>query len=121
MHAQLRSLSVKVGPLSEFTPADPTYFGALLDATIGPAGGLGEEIFQATVCSPRWLADNVLAGPNKGFAFVRHHLVIDHWDAAHVEKLIVDLCGRVSGPTWSDVANKLSRYLAWEFEDYAPT
>jgi len=120
VRAQLRSLSLEFDSLGEFRPTDPTHFGALLDATIGPAGGPGEEIFQATVCSPSWLADNVLAGPNKGFVFLRHHLVVERWDAAHVENLVIDLCDRVSGPTWSDVASKLSRYMAWEFEDYAP-
>lgn len=120
MRAQLHSLSIECDPLGEYKAADPTYFGALLSATIGPEDGPGEEIFQATVCSPAWLADHVLGKTDKGFVFLRHYLVVARWDADRVEMLVSDLCSRASGRTWSEVAGKLSRYLAWEYEDYMP-
>lgn len=117
MHAQVRSLSIEGEPIDQFCPPDPRQFGVQLAAMIGPNGGPGGEIFYLTVCTPAWLAENSLGEPNKGFAFVRHHLVVDRWSARQVEGAIDDLCRRASGPAWSDVAAVLGRYLAWEFED----
>jgi hypothetical protein len=97
-------------------PPEGDDFGVVVTAYIGPAGGEGAELFELTVCTSGWLAENV-ATP-KGFAFLRHHLVVDRWDEALVERAVRDLCLRNEGDTWNEVATKLSRYAYWEFEDY---
>ncbi len=97
-------------------PDDPEHFAAEVTAYIGPAGGRGAELFEFHVCTPRWLAEQ--ASMPKGFAFLRHHLLVGRWDAGLVERAIRDLCLRTEGEDWQEVATKLSRYGYWEFEDY---
>jgi hypothetical protein len=91
-------------------------FGILVAAYIGSVGGSGADLFDFTVCIPRWLAANI-ALP-KGFAFLRHYLVVEQWDKALIERAIGDLCAHTEGADWNEVALKLSRYGQWEFEDY---
>lgn len=96
----------------------PDDFGVLLEAQIGPSGGHGEEAFYVTVCSPKWLAEATMSGNGKGYEFVQHRLVVRRWDPALVRRALADLCTHTSGGDWHEVATKLSRYLAWEFDDY---
>lgn len=97
-------------------PDDLAHFAADVTAYLGPAGGEGADLFEFRVCTPGWLAEH----PNmpKGSAFLRHHLLVERWDAALVERAIRDLCLRTEGGDWQEVATKLSRYGYWEFEDY---
>lgn len=91
-------------------PPGAVDFGVNVTALLRPAGGEGEESFQLTVCTPGWVAENV-AMP-KGFAFLRHHLIVERWDEDLVQRAIQDLCLRNEGSNWSEVATKLSRYAA---------
>lgn len=123
MHAVLRSLdSPALDPdtLDSYVPPIADDFGVLVSALIGPDDGEGEEIFYVTVCSPTWLARAAMAENAKGFEFVRHRLVVERWDPQLFHRAVSDLCSHASGSDWSEVANKLSRYLHWEFEDYTP-
>jgi Immunity protein 8 len=55
---------------------DPASFAFGVQLLIGPAGGLGEESFELTVCSPEWLAERCKSGePVSGL----HHVVVG-WD-----------------------------------------
>ena len=124
MHAALRSLdSPDLAPetLETYKPPLPDDFGILLMAFIGPSDGAGEELFHVTVCSSKWLARATMAGPTKGYEFQRARLVVSRWDPDLFRRAISDLCLHAIGADWSDVANKLSRYLDWEFEGYTPT
>jgi Immunity protein 8 len=118
VHAELRSLLAPDAPggdPSAFTPDDPFDFGLLVQALIGPAGEPGEESFDFTVCTASWLARQDLP---KGFEFQRGKLVLNHWDPGLMVRAISDLCLRTQGADWRAVAEKLSRYARWEFEDY---
>lgn len=120
MRAELKSLlswdvDSQSGDLTTFRPTDPADFGVGVAAQIGPAGELGEEQFQFTACSPAWLARQPL---QKGFAFVRHTLVLDQWDPALIQRAIADLCRGTEAETWSDIAIQLSRFGLWELENY---
>jgi hypothetical protein len=121
MQAVLRSLeSPDLAPdsLDSYQPPIPDDFGILLMAMIGPKDGPGEEAFYVTVCSAKWLAWATMTENAKGFEFVRHRLAVNRWDPALFRRAVSDLCLHTSGHDWSEVASKLSRYLAWEFEDY---
>ena len=50
--------------------------------------------------------------------FVRHVLVIERWDPTLVESAIRNLCQTTFGETWNEIAERLSRFGHWEFEDY---
>lgn len=118
MRAELRSLhspDVDGGSLRSFQPANSEHFALNVTALVGPAGEKGEESFEFRVCSPSWLAQEELP---KGFAFLRHTLLVVRWDVGLVERAISDLCMRTEGETWGEVAQKLSRFGGWEFEDY---
>lgn len=94
-------------------PVAMTEWEAMSVATVACAPSA--ERFQFTVCSPGWLAEQSLP---KGFAFLRHTLVVERWDAGLVERAISDLCRRTEGETWDEVAVQRSRFGWWEFEDY---
>jgi len=120
MHAVLRSLeSPDLAPdsLDTFQPPIRDDFGILLMAKIGPQDGLDEEAFYVTVCSPKWLAWATMTENAKGFEFVQHRLAVSRWDPPLFRRAVSDLCLHTSGTDWSEVANKLSRYLAWEFAE----
>ncbi len=123
MHVSLRSLdSPNLAPdsLDSYRPPLSDDFGILLTALIGPSDGAGEEVFYVTVCSAKWLARATLDENGEGFEFVRHRLVVERWDPGLFRRAIGDLCAHTSGDSWQEIGNRLSRFLAWEFEDYAP-
>lgn len=96
-------------------PADLDDFAIGVQAPIGPRGHPGEEVFYFTVCTPSWLQQRLTADK---FIFGAHKLIVARFDWGTIEEAIRDLCRRVSGSTWEEVANKLSGFLQWEFEDY---
>ena len=107
MRAALRSLhsaDTDDGSLGSFRPDDSEHFALHVMALVGPADGPGEESFDFTVCSPSWVARQELA---KGFAFMRHTLLLARWDAGLVERAISDLCARPEGADWAEVGQKL--------------
>lgn len=105
--------------LETYIPPVANDFGVLVLAEIGPADDdRGADGFYVTVCSPNWLARMALEENDKGFEFIHHQLVVDRWDPVLFQRAIQDLCYSTTGEDWDEVATKLSRYLAWEFEDY---
>ena len=117
MRAELKRLDSADAPegLASFRPADPRNFVLPVGAVIGPAEMPSEELFYFTVCTAAWLRANP---PEKGFTFLRHYVLLSRWDYSVLERAIGDLCRRTEGQDWAEVAAKLSRYGAWEFEDY---
>jgi hypothetical protein len=101
--------------VSDYAPEDPGMFGILVQAIVGPSDGEGEESFDFVVCSSRWFDAQ---GYDKGFAWPRHHLFLERWDYAIVERAITDVVERAEGADWNSVAEKIARYGHWEFEDY---
>jgi hypothetical protein len=82
---------------------------------VGPDSEPGEESFDLTVCTPKWLvtrtSDNL---PLVG----RHHLIVNTYDWPLVERFLRHLISLIEAPTWPEVATKISRLGHWEFEDY---
>lgn len=98
-----------------YSSLPPGHFGLLVQAMIGPEGAPGEESFDFVVCTPSWLAERVA---DDGYVFGRHYLIVKSFDLAVIRTAIVDLCKQASGPDWESVANYLSRFGKWEFEDF---
>ncbi|MTH61458.1 Imm8 family immunity protein [Paracoccus litorisediminis] len=127
MRASIKSLDIEGLDDPEAWPEDIEYFAALIVMTIGPDYEDAGEFFSCTVCSPLWFAENVLKTkrldpshediqhPPK---FGRHYLFATRFN----EKLIVEAVRHwvtsQEGVDWQDLAVRLSRNLAWEFEDY---
>lgn len=118
MRAEIKELhSPDAYDLATFVPDDPARICVLVQIIAGPEGEPGEESFDVVVCSPGWLSDQVRAhGPTSG----RHHLVVETFDWPVLRKYFVNLVHSCEGEDWSEVAAKLSRHGAWEFEDYQP-
>lgn len=101
---------------------DPRNFCVLIQAFIGPKGQAGpggepaEESFDFMVCTHEWLAEYLT---QNAFLWGRHYLFLDHYDYDVIRDQIERLCRRATGyDTWGEVAERLSRYGHWEFEDY---
>ena len=116
MKAAIRRVhSPDVPDLAGYNPPDPEVFGFLLQVMIGPEGGEGEESFDVTVCSPKWLLreygkEDVIVG--------RHHLILLEYDYGRLMRTIESFCRNCDGLTWDELALKLGRLGKWEFEDY---
>ena len=82
---------------------------------IGPAGAEGEESFDITVCSPKWLLQQ---HTEQDVILGRHHLIMLKYDFDRLLRAIEALCEEAEAPTWEEVATKLGRFAKWEFEDY---
>jgi hypothetical protein len=97
--------------LSPDSPRDST----LLVFAAGPADRPGEETFQATVCTPAALAELVA---RDGVVPGRHYIFVESLNTEQVENFVHDRLRRISGETWTELAEKIGRIGYWEFEDY---
>ncbi len=117
MEAKLKGiLSPDIDDLENYHPEDPTCFGFLLRAMVGPADEEGQESFDIEVCTPKWLektyrSDDVVVG--------RHHLIVREYNFDRIVGKINNFVRSCSGKDWDEVAAKVSRLGYWEFEDYA--
>jgi hypothetical protein len=115
MQGELRSLTTVEGDLIDdlvFVEGEDFEIGLL--AEIGPKGEEGAELFYLTALSPSIVGNLAKDGPR----FLRHFLVMKSFDESTAKDAVERLCRRTNGPDWKSVAEKLARYMAWEFEDY---
>jgi hypothetical protein len=116
MRATIRRLhSPDIDDLVRYRPTEPDCFGFLLQILAGPENSPGEESFDVLVCSPRWIAethspDDIIEG--------RHLLILLEYDFDRLERFLHMRIAEASGESWEDVAEKLSRFGRWEFENY---
>ena len=116
MRAALRRLhSPDVFDLVNYQPDPADDFGFLLQALVGPEGGVGEESFDFVVCTPKWLERR---RKKSDVIFGRHHLIMFEYDYDRLLRTIEHLCDSAEGNSWDEIATKLARFGKWEFEDY---
>ncbi|WP_104092563.1 immunity 8 family protein [Arthrobacter sp. GMC3] len=117
MKATIRSLaSLWIDDLDSWRPLEESWsVGIRLLA--GPDGEPGEESFDITVCSPAWIAEQV---DRDGIWDGRHHLIVSEFNWPRIRSFITGRVEAGQGQTWIEVAEKLGRLGAWEFEDYRP-
>nr|WP_248305848.1 immunity 8 family protein [Devosia sp. MC1541] len=97
-----------------YWPDDVEDFCVAAEAMIGPDGEDGADIFSFEVCTPKWFYKNRL----NSAAFARHVVFVSAYDEKAVQNLVVDTVANITGGTWSEIAEKLSRHFRWEYEDY---
>jgi hypothetical protein len=51
---------------------------------------------------------------------MRHTLLVRKYDLDEITKTITDYIDQCEGNDWMEIAQKLSRVFAWEYEDYQP-
>ncbi|AJC15124.1 immunity 8 family protein [Pandoraea sputorum] len=117
MKAEIKSLHSLLleDRLIDYWPDDVSNFGTWIRAYIGPQGEASSESFDIHVCTPEWLkAQCATQSPLWG----RHMLFVEVYDYDAIKTAIERYVAAVDGDDWADIAAKLSRVGAWEFEDY---
>jgi hypothetical protein len=120
------------GDLRDYQPADPERFGIDITAFVGEAGdepAAGADACEFVYCTPAWLLDNFagrdapgsvlrVAGIDSanGVLFGRGLFLTDRWSYQVLEETVISICAKISGNSWDDVGNGLSRYFFWEGE-----
>jgi hypothetical protein len=97
------------------TPDDPECCCVLMSAHIGAKGSKGSDKFDFTVVTPKYL----LECPET--RWTRGDLFMPEFSWREVERMVGRLVSSISATSWEEAANKLSKYLIWEFENYQPT
>ncbi|WP_218713285.1 Imm8 family immunity protein [Arthrobacter sp. BF1] len=117
MKAAIRWLgSLDIDDMDSWRPKEKSW-SVNIRLLAGPRGEPGEESFDITVCSTAWI-DELIA--RDGLWNGRHHLIVDGFNWQRIRSYIVGHVNACQGPTWSEVAEQLSRLGYWEFENYQP-
>lgn len=101
--------------VEEFTGSvdEPDFL--LVTAGIGERGSEGADNFSVNVCNVAGL--NAMLDGKSGL-WPRGMLIVAKIEPNHVEKALQNLANQFSGSkNWSIFAERLNRYLRWEFED----
>lgn len=109
--------SIYVGdniPLKSFCPDSKDCFGVWVSVQIGP--DIEEKIFvyQILVCTPSWIAKEY---QSHGAVWGRHMLIVFEYDQKHIQGEIEKYVARCTGKSFWEIAQKIARVGAWEFED----
>jgi hypothetical protein len=113
----LHSLDLSVGDVENYLPDEEDNFGFVLRAMVGTVDGEGEESFDITVCTPKWLAENY--GPTEVLLGL-HKIIVFKYDYRRLRGFIEKYLMHCSGSTWEEVAYKVNLLGQWEFEGYRP-
>ena len=96
-------------------PDDDGPFMLAMTAGVGPRGDDGADNFQVIVCNAAWIGE--LARRASAY-WPRGNLIVERFDEAHVMDVLQKLVDTFSKSTdWPSFAERLNRYLLWEFED----
>lgn len=117
MKGQLKSIGVNSAlySLETYQPEEENLFGLWINLTIGPVGKSGGHDYQVFLCTPEWLCKHRWAPE-----FMRHTLLIRKYDLDEIKKFIENYIDQCEGEDWMEIAQKLSRVFAWEYEDFQP-
>ena len=94
-------------------PRDPLECHVAIQASIGPKNEPGEELFEFSVVTPKFLARS-----GELPCWGRGLLLLEEFSWEAVERAIDRLLVRAHRPAWREVALALSHDLDWEFDNY---
>lgn len=115
MKAILKSISNDYFHLVDFYPENEREFSLQLILRIGAEDSSGADNFDLRICTPEWLCKHHWLPE-----LMRHTLLVRKYDLDEVRKTITDYIDQCEGNDWMEIAQKLSRVFAWEYEDYQP-
>ncbi|WP_118988311.1 immunity 8 family protein [Photorhabdus sp. CRCIA-P01] len=115
MKANLKALWSDHFLLEEFAPPENDNFSLWIELSIGVHDEEGADYFQVQICTPEWLCNHHWQPE-----LIRHTLLVRKYDLAEIQKTITDYIEQCEGNDWMEIAQKLSRVFAWEYEDYQP-
>jgi len=117
MKAQLKEMySLQIPEaLKEFLPEASKNFGITIRLMVGVEGVDQSESFDILVCTPTWIQDQLIL---EKYMWGRHMLIVNEYDYELIFQSLSARISSYSGKDWNEVANKIARIAAWEFEDY---
>lgn len=115
MKAELKTLGNDLCDLDVYFPEEIDNFVMSLTLTIGPMNEVASNYFYVRVCTPEWLCKHHWLPE-----LMRHTLPVRKYDLDEITKTITDYIDQCEGRDWMEIAHKLSRVFAWEYEDYQP-
>ena len=118
MQAVLKGLYSTDLDVETYLPDEEDNFGFVLRAMVGPLGAEGEESFDISVCTPKWLMKRY--GPSEVLLGL-HKLIVFRYDYVRLKQFIEKYLMRCSGESWEEVAQKVSLLGQWEFEGAPPS
>lgn len=95
-------------PINKWVPQDPLNVDFWMNFTIGPDKTAGDN-FQVRVITQK----NVSAIKN-----IEHHIVLASYSWPSVMESVEFILENNQGHDWSEIANKLSKVMYWEFDNY---
>jgi hypothetical protein len=94
---------------------DVLRFHEFVRVFIGSSDEEGAESFDVSVSSPSWIEAQC---EEKGYWLARWTLVLSHWDVSLIRRAVHETVMRVTGDSWEAIAEQLSTFMTWEFENY---
>ena len=101
--------------LNEYRPTNPENFGLSIRFEAGLLGSDATDLFDLFVCTPDWIKEQCT---QEGAIWGRHILLMPEYDYDLMLQAVTRQMAACQGKDWNEVANKLARFTAWEFEDY---
>ncbi|HDS9361410.1 TPA: immunity 8 family protein [Enterobacter chengduensis] len=117
MKAILRAMWIDSADFSleNYQPEEESCFSLSVNLKIGPTNEEGTNYFYLCICTPEWLCKHQWSTE-----LVRHTLLVRKYDLVEITNTITTYINQCEGNNWMDIALKLSRVFAWEYEDYQP-
>lgn len=113
MKAHLKALWSDNFLLEEYQPLECDNFSLWIELSIGTRCEEGADYFRLKICTPEWLCKHHWLPE-----LMRHTLLVRKYDLDEITKTITDYIDQCEGKDWVEIAQKLSRVFAWEYEDY---
>lgn len=101
--------------LEDYAPENSNCFGFWIEIRIGVSDKCGGDDFRILVCTPEWIRfefSSQKAVPG------RHMLIFFKYDLVEIKRSIAKIIEACDGSSWDVISNKISRFAAYEFEDY---
>lgn len=102
-------------PIEKWQPADPTNVDYQLCLHIGPDGEPGADLFYVNVLSEAAARETPAA-----LLARRKHIIIYPYSWSAVVCAVDSILQQIDGGDWDEVARKLAKKFAWEFDNYQP-
>lgn len=113
MRAELKALWSDSYVLESYCPDECDNFSLWVELSIGTYKEEGGDYFRVHVCTPEWFCKHHWLPE-----LIRHTLLVRKYDLDEITKTITDYIDQCEGEGWEEIAQKLSRVFAWEYEDY---
>ena len=99
----------------QYWPEDPSCFGLWLTVQVGPDDEEGGHLYQILACTPAGITREY---GQTGAIWGRHMLIVFDFDPERIKSEITRYVNGCTGKDFWEVAQKVARIGAWEFEDY---